>query len=272
MIRDLGSAFLDGALDWLNSKVLGLAAFLIGVVNDHVITFFENSAINQFLNFSTWINTFVFCIALVVVIVDIAEEKVSGKSVYFAVAFTNIAKAFSFALLARWIAVWSMELSSKITSYFGISLSASTFSLHVNNIITSIPGSDAVIVSVHLLMMLIIIIAVLVFMVMSLKRFGTMFIHIFTAALYIPDIMRGDTTKMGEWLRQMIAIVLTYVFIYLLFFLGSGFLNADNVLLCLACWITMPAVSKILNKFGWSNGSQGNFGAMAIQTGAMLIR
>lgn len=41
MIRDLGSAFLDGALDWLNSKVLGLAAFLIGVVNDHVITFLK---------------------------------------------------------------------------------------------------------------------------------------------------------------------------------------------------------------------------------------
>ncbi|MCI9642472.1 MAG: hypothetical protein HFJ98_06765 [Eubacterium sp.] len=273
MIKALGTAFLDNALDWANTKILQFAAFLIRLINKYVLDFFENNSINQFLNFSTWINTFIFCISLIIVLVDVAEERTSGKPVYGSVIFTNTVKAFAFAQFARWLAVWSMDLSNKITSYFGISLSADTFSLRINNFIAAlIPGSTEITVLIHLIMMLIIIVAVLIFMVMALKRFGTMFIHIFTSALYISDIMRGDTTKMGEWLRQMTAIVLTYVFIYLLFFLGCFFFNSDDILLSLACWITMPFVSKILNRFGWSNGSQGNFGAMAIQTGVMMIR
>ena len=124
----------------------------------------------------------------------------------------------------------------------------------------------------NIIFWLIILIATIYFAVTSLKRFGEMFVHILTSALYIPDILRGDTTKMGDWLRQMLSIVLTYMIIYILFFLGCGFFDSDNVILSLVCWLTMPSVSKILNKFGWSSGTQGNFGAIALQTGAMMIR
>lgn len=272
MLGPFANGFFDYGLDWLNSKIIQFAAFLIKMINNYVLVFFENNTINQFLNFSTWINTFIFCVCSIVVLVDIAEEKASGKPIYGAVAFTNIVKAFAFAQFARWIAVWSMEISNTITSYFGVSLSADNFSLRINDFITTLSVSTDILVLIHIVMMLIIIISVLVFMVMALKRFGTMFVHIFTSALYVPDIMRGDTTKMGEWLRQMTSIVLTYVFVYVLFFLGCSFFNSDDILLSLACWITMPFVSKILNRYGWSNGSQGNFGAMALQTGVMMIR
>lgn len=273
MATYLASEFFAALQDWLNSLIMGCAVFLIDFMNTYVISFFEVGAITQFLNFSTWINILVFAVCFVVVAVDIAEEKVSGKPVYFAVAFTNIAKSFAFSLLARWIAVWSMEISSKITTYFGLSLKPDSFETSVKSLISSIINPDMAAADfLNTIFVLVVTIAVVVFCVNSLKRFGEMFIHIFTSALYIPDIMRGDTTKMGEWLRQMTAIVLTYIFIYIMFFLGCGFFNADNILMCLACWITMPAVSKILNKYGWSSGSQGNFGAMAIQTGALMIR
>lgn len=273
MIFDIASSFFSALLDFLNTQITDFAAFAISFMNKYVLSFFSVNVINQFLDFSTWVNILVFAVSFIVVAVDIAEEKVSGKPVYFAVAFTNIAKAFAFALLARWIAVWSMEIANTITTYFGLTLNPDSFALSVQNILKSMltPGIE-ITATLNLLFMLVVIIAILVFCVNSLKRFGEMFIHIFTSVLYIPDIMRGDTTKMGEWLRQMIAIVLTYFFIYIMFFLGCGFFNADNILLCLACWITMPAISKILNKFGWSSGSQGNFGAMALQTGVLLIR
>lgn len=166
-----------------------------------------------------------------------------------------------------------MELAYRITSYFGISLSADQLNQSAGEIIASIVGSDTNAADLlNLIFVIVILFAVLVFAVSSIKRSGEMFVHIFTSALYVGDIMRGDTSKMGDWLRQMLSITLTYLFIYILFFLGCGFFNADNIIFCLACWLTMPAVSKILNKYGWSSGSQGNFGAMAIQTGAMMIR
>ena len=273
MVNFLASEFFIAFLDWLNTQIMGVAVFVINFINKYVLSFFEVKAINQFLNFSTWINVLVFCVTFIVVAVNIAEEKVSGKPVYYSVVFTNIAKAFAFSMLARWVAVWSMEIANKITTYFGLTLDPDGFALSIRNILASIISEDIEAADfLNLIFMIIVIIAVLVFCVNSLKRFGEMFIHIFTSVLYIPDIMRGDTTKMGDWLRQMTSIVLTYIFIYIMFFLGCGFFNADNVLMCLACWLTMPAVSKILNKYGWSSGSQGNFGAMAIQTGAMLIR
>lgn len=272
MLATIVNDFLDSAIDWLNSQILGLAAWLIGFLNDNVLSFFENNIIMQFLEFSTWLNLFVFGVSFVVVLVDIAEEVISEKPVYYGVVFANTLKAFSFAVFARWIAVWSMDLANEITTAFGISISADSFSLHASNINSMLVGINVLSVFVPILLLIVVIIAVIIFMVMALRRFSTMFVHIFTAMLYIPDIMRGDTTKMGDWLRQMISIVLTYIFIYLLFFLGCVFFYEENILMTLACWLGMPVVSRVLNKFGWSSGSQGSFGAMAIQTGAIMIR
>ena len=273
MVESIVFQFLTGLLDWLNAKLIGVAAFAINFVNNYVLSFFEVKAINLFMNFSSWINLLVFGVCFIVIAVDIAEERVSGKPVYYAVAFSNIAKAFVFALCARWIGIWSMELAYRITSYFGISLSADQLNQSASEIIEEIIGSNVGAADfLSLIFIIIILFAVLYFAVSAIKRSGEMFVHIFTSVLYIGDIMRGDTTKMGDWIRQMLSITLTYLFIYVLFFLGCGFFNADNIIFCLACWLTMPAVSKILNKYGWSSGSQGNFGAMALQTGALMIR
>ena len=269
-------------LDWINTILVHLAVFVINFLNNYVISFFDIKAVVLFLNFGTWINVLVFAVYLIVVIVDIAEEKMSDKPVNYGVVFTNALKAFSFALLARLIGEWSMELSNTITSIFGLQLQPDTTALSINRIITKIgtyelpipmPVPDIHIADFfNIIFWLIILIATIYFAVTSLKRFGEMFVHILTSALYIPDILRGDTTKMGDWLRQMLSIVLTYMIIYILFFLGCGFFDSDNVILSLVCWLTMPSVSKILNKFGWSSGTQGNFGAIALQTGAMMIR
>lgn len=270
------------SLDWINTILVHLAVFVINFLNNYVISFFDIKAVVLFLNFGTWINVLVFAVYLIVVVVDIAEEKMSDKPVNYGVVFTNALKAFSFALLARLIGEWSMELSNTITSIFGLQLQPDTTALSINRIITKIgtyelpipmPVPDIHIADFfNIIFWLIILIATIYFAVTSLKRFGEMFVHILTSALYIPDILRGDTTKMGDWLRQMLSIVLTYMIIYILFFLGCGFFDSDNVILSLVCWLTMPSVSKILNKFGWSSGTQGNFGAIALQTGAMMIR
>ena len=279
VVSSLASYFFNSFIDWLEKQLLALSAFGISFINNYVLSFFENDVIDAFMNFSTWINIFVFCISLLVVIVDIAEEKASDKPVYWSVVFTNVAKSFAFANFARWIAVLSMELSNKITSYFGISLNGSNFQNDISEltriILSLSPIGQTISVNktiINIIFLLAVLIAVIYFAFSSLKRFGTMFVHIFTSALYIPDVTRGDTTKMGEWFRQMSAIVLTYVFIYILFFIGAGFFSDQNIIPCLACWLAMPMVSKILNKYGWSSGTQGSFGAIAAQVGMVAIR
>ncbi len=273
VVTNIAGYFFNSLIDWLKKKLLALSAFAISFINNYVLSFFENEIIDAFMDFSTWINYFVFGVALLVVIVDIAEEKASDKPVYWSVVFTNVAKAFAFAGFARWLAVLAMELSNKITTYFGITIDANNFELSIDEIINAVIGSNIAIKALlNVIFLIIILFSVIFFAVSSLKRFGVMFVHIFTAALYIPDILRGDTTKMGDWFRQMASIVLTYVFIYILFFLGASFFGADHIVPCFACWLAMPAVSKILNRYGWTSGTQGNFGSIAAQVGIMAIR
>ena len=273
IVTGIAGYIFNSFIEWLEEKTLSLAAFAISFINKYVLSFFENEVIDAFMDFSTWINFFVFAISLLVVIGDIEEEKASDKPVYWSVVFTNTAKAFAFAGLARWIAVLSMEVSNKITTYFGLSIDVDDFELNINRIIdTVIRPEMGMKMLLNTIFLIVILFAVIFFAVSSLKRFGIMFVHIFTSALYIPDIIRGDTTKMGEWFRQMTAIVLTYVFIYILFFIGAGFFSADNIVPCFACWLAMPAVSKVLNRYGWTSGTQGNFGSIAAQIGVMAIR
>lgn len=273
IVNGIAGYFFNSFIDWLEEKILALAAFAISFINKYVLSFFDNEIIDAFMDFSTWINYFVFAVALVVAIVDIAEEKASDKPVYWSVVFTNTAKAFAFAGLARWIAILSMEISNDITTYFGISLDVDSFELNAERIVNSILGMESIHRALFSVIFLIVILfAAVFFAVSSLKRFGVMFVHIFTSALYIPDVLRGDTTKMGEWFRQMASIVLTYVFIYILFFLGASFFGGENLVPCLACWLAMPAVSKVLNRYGWTSGTQGNFGSIAVQAGMMAIR
>lgn len=267
--------FFDSFLDWFNTQAIGIAAFIISFVNKYILSFFEISAVNQFMNFSTWINGIVFAVSFIVVAADIAEEKVSDKPIMYSVVFTNVGKALLFSVFARYLGQWSMELANAITSFFGINLQADKMSSSISEIIlqigTGVFEIQSAVPFLNLVFLIVLIVALVYFAVTSLRRFGEMFVHILTSALYIPDIMRGDTTKMGDWLRQMISIVLNYVIIYILFFLGCGFFDTDNVLVCLSFWLTMPVVSKLLNKFGWSSGTQGQFGAMAMQTGMLAV-
>lgn len=267
--------FFDSFLDWFNTQAIGIAAFIISFVNNYILSFFEISAVNQFMNFSTWINGIVFAVSFIVVAADIAEEKVSDKPIMYSVVFTNVGKALLFSVFARYLGQWSMELANAITSFFGINLQADKMSSSISEIIlqigTGVFEIQSAVPFLNLVFLIVLIVALVYFAVTSLRRFGEMFVHILTSALYIPDIMRGDTTKMGDWLRQMISIVLNYVIIYILFFLGCVFFDADNVLVCLSFWLTMPVVSKLLNKFGWSSGTQGQFGTMAMQTGMLAV-
>lgn len=258
-------AFFSFFTTWLKDQVVELCTFIIDTINKYIIGFFDNEYILQFLKFSTWLNVFIFVVALFVVLIDIVEEKTSGNPIAITDIFMNVFKAFAFAYFARWLAQGSMELIDKVLKALQFdSIHFDTFDNATKSILASL-GSSKILTVVFPIILLC---ACIVFFINSIKRFGTMFVHILTAFLYIPDIMRGNTVKMGEWLRQMLAISLTYAFTYLLFFLGCTFYIQLEYVLAIGMWLAMALVPKALNHFGWSSGSKGSFGGVV--QGAML--
>lgn len=254
-------AFFNFFTTWINNQVVGLCTFVIDTLNKYVIGFFDNMYILQFLIFSTWLNVFIFVVALFVVLIDIVEEKTSGNPIAITDVFTNIFKAFAFAYFARWLAQGSMELIDKVLKALQFdSINFGAFDSATKNILASFGAAAQK--NLTIVFVVVLLCACVVFFINSIKRFGTMFVHILTAFLYIPDIMRGNTVKMGEWLRQMLAISLTYAFSYLLFFLGCTFYLQLEYVLAIGMWIAMALVPKTLNQFGWSSASKGSFGGV----------
>lgn len=266
------NAFFSYFVEWLNSLAVGLCETTVEFINKYIIGFFSNSSIELFLSFSTWLNVFLFCVCFLVVAVDLAEEKSSDNPIMWGNVFGNIMKAFLFAMFARWIAVASIELVEKITAAFEFSISSQQTQATIGDILVKMAVPAKIQLIVSSIFYLALLCACIYFFISALKRFGVMFIHIFQSFLYIPDIMRGNTVKMGEWLRQMVSIALTYGFTYILFFLGCYFFNGSDFLISIAMWISMPMVPKVLNHFGWSSGTTGNFGSTALYTGSTLIQ
>lgn len=152
-------------------------------------------------------------------------------------------------LMAPDLAIIAMQLS--VTATGQMSIDYDTFRAQANGVLL-----DTAVISI------IVLIATVAFFVYTLFAVGGIFIQAATVFLYVPDIMRGKDTAMGEWIRQTVAILLTFLFRHLLFVIGLAAALSGDVITMAVAWITMFSVAKLLQKFGASSG----FGGMVSRT------
>lgn len=245
---------MNSLQSWVQTQLLNLCSALIGLVNSGTSGFWNQPLIQCFLQFSKWVNIVVFTVATLFMLFDMAEEFASSKEVDFSVVFTNALKAMLFVEFNSLLAQLSMDLGDILTSslHFTITAQPNTILQILNGLSV---GAAAILWTS--LMLVVILIAVIVFFFMSVARYGAMFLLILSSSLYIPDILRGDTTSLGSWLRQMVAIAGTYIFQYICFYGGLYYLLQSNIVMCAILWTGMFSASKILQKFGYSTGTKG---------------
>lgn len=217
--------------------------FVLSISND----FFHNDIISLFIDIAYYFNIVILVISLVFLFFDIVEER--GK-VDFAMVFSNVAKGFIFVFINKYIGLLVFELANTFAKSLNFGTLPSDFLdiIMNSNLITSLFSS--------LLILVIMIIAMLCFAIMTMLRCGTIFVLIMTSGFYISDIIRGETTKIGEWLRQVIGNSTTYLIQYILFYLGLLFLSSGKYISTFTLWATMFIVSKILVKFNMSTGTK----------------
>lgn len=265
-------AAIESTTQAISDKFYEFIVDIITVVFQWVIGstsgFWANSSITQVIGFAQWTARVVFIVTLVVVVLDIAEDFTSGKQVYTSIIATNIAKGMGFVEVAPVLARFSIELSDKMVGRFNLSSQMRG----LNNIYDMI--EDASGGAIALITAIVVLIACIAFLVMVLKRFGMMLVQILTCCLFVPSIMRGDTTAMGSWLRQTIAIAITFFCQYLLFYLGIFFWISRDTLIAFGLWLSMGMVTRLLDKFGLSSGTGGVFGSVtsAAQTIASIAK
>ena len=259
-------AFFDFAFGFFQQHLLSLTQEIIQVVLSVSDDFWGNPIILYLLSFSSWINGVVLAVSLLFLIFDIVEEA-GGRGVDWGMVFGNLFKALVFVFCNRWLALLTMYLGNMLVE--NIDLRAGLLDLQ-GNLGQMIGKTVSGILAPVTLILLLIVSGI--FFVVALRRFGAMLLHIFTSAFYSADIVRGDTTKMGEWLRQMVAISCTFVFQYLFYYLGVLFTSNGNYIMGITFWICVPMVSRTLQRYGYSTGTSGTLSAVGRIAGQGLSR
>lgn len=246
LITQATDSFLSSFVIKSKEMMLEFLLSLIEMINTHLMNLFETPIIRDFVSMGTTIGRFLFAATLIILLIDIVEEAGSMKNDQFKAIewptiFFNMVKAVVFIEAAPQLSIIALRM---------ISISVGEFdpSPYLNSIIN---------MDINMFGMAIAIIAVGGFTLLTILRFGAILIQAFSVFLYVPDIVRGHTTSMGTWIRQTVAILLTYFLQYVLFFIGLvSYFNTETITAYLL-WLTMLYVSKYLDKFGMSSGIKG---------------
>lgn len=251
--------------DFYLSMLQDFADSVIDLVLQIVDGFWQNNLLEAFLNFSVAINIVVMVVSILILCFDIAEE---SKPIIWKQIFANLFKGGLFTLFSRYIGMLCLTLSNLIVKYLQIDVDQSA----LWNVPLMVPSSA---ISASVIWLLILVISFVAFGVVCVMRNASMFVLMMSSALYIPDIVRGDTAKMGDWIRQVIAVSLTFVFQYILFCIGVGGCISYEPITALTGLVGIFSVPKVLQKFGYSSGVTGIFssaGNAAMQVGKMFIK
>lgn len=238
----------------IKNALLDICQQIMTLIAAGTANFWNDPMIKAFLSFSQWANMVVFTVSVIFMLFDIGEELASGKGVDYGIVFTNILKALLFVSLNSTLAQMAMLLSDTVTTKLDFKITTKA-----SNIFDTLNAAYSGSLPFLIVMLIVILIACLVFFVMAVMRYGSMFVLILSSSFYITDILRGDTTSLGSWLRQMIAVAGTYIFQYITFYLGLYYLVQNNIVMCAVCWAGMGNAGKVLQKFGFSSGTKGVF-------------
>lgn len=229
------------------------------------VTFFDSAFVSQTLTFTKGIAWLILGAAFIITLLDIGEElggyRPGSGGIEVTTIFTNFIKAIAFVLMAPDLAVIAMRLAATTTGQMTIDYN--TFRSEVTAYLID-----------SALLAIVVLIAAVAFFVYTLFAVGGIFVQAATVFLYVPDVMRGKETAMGEWIRQTVAILLTFLFRHLLFVVGlAAALSGDMITMAVA-WITMFSVAKLLQKFGASSGFGGmvSHAASAGQSFVSVVR
>lgn len=246
----------------IKNAMLDICQQIITLIGTGTSTFWTQSLVMDFLDFSKWANYVVFGVTLLFMLFDIGEEIASGKDVDLGIVFTNSVKAMVFVNFNSIIAITCMQLGDIITSSLNFKLPTDQNAMEKALSGIGISSANFIIV-----VALAILIACLVFFVMSVMRYGAMFVQILASSFYIPNILRGETQAMGDWMRQTVAIAGTYTFQYVTFYCGLYYLLQYNVIICAIFWAGMMSAGKVLQKFSYSTGTKGVFSSLGSAAG-----
>lgn len=242
------AAFFKYLWTLLCESIIKFIMDVISIINTNLLNAFSIPVISDFIFLGIRLGEILYAATFIILLMDIAEEASSMKSDQFkaiewTTIFANLVKAFIFVEAAPRLAIMSMQTGARLVKEFDPSS-------YLNFINSTAPH-------LGLIGLLIMLVGVVGFALITMMRFAAMLIQAFSAFLYIPDIVRGHTTSMGDWIRQAVCICLTFFLQQVLFFMGIVCFYSSDVIPACMLWLGMFYTPVFLGKYGMSSGVTG---------------
>ena len=196
------------------------------------------------------VSILVWAVSLIIVIQDVLEAISEEKRVYLGSVIGDSLKAVVFSQASPFLGILVIKFLFQIMALlnWSDSLVASW-----TDLVAETAGFS------RIMGILITVIASGYFFLCTIKNSGLFFVMLLLCPLYVPAITRGDHSAMGGWIRQALAILLTYFFNYLILLHRPVFCFVQGDLFQCPSSLGQLCLQspRLLDKFGFSSGSGG---------------
>ena len=265
-LREAIPSLLDSVVGWITNLIVDslmkVYTFALQFTTVPFNDYWGDPLIQAAIRFSQWVAFGVMGISILFMIIDYAEDIAAKSSISISEMVMNIIKGFVFCLIAPQMSILAITLGSQLAEMLNLTSMVGS--------VSAPPVVDPTAIT-YVLWILVCLIAFVVFLFITARQYGMMLIQIMTYALYVPGVVRGDTQSMGAWMRQTVAITVTYLCQYFLFYLGMVFTTLNSPIGTLVCWTGMASAAKVLNKFGLSAGFGGGTQALSLAGQALRV-
>ena len=248
-------AFLDyikEATSWIFETILSgtldICTNMVQWCASASVSFWDASLVNTLLQAGAGVSILVWAVSLIIVIQDVLEAISEEKRVYLGSVIGDSLKAIVFSQASPFLGILVIKFLFQIMALLNWSDSLVANWQSMIAVATGFSGILGIIITV---------IASVYFFYASIKNSGLFFIMLLLCPLYVPAITRGDHSAMGGWIRQALAILLTYFFNHLIYYIGLFLFVQGDLFSAVIPWAALFTIPRLLDKFGFSSGSGG---------------
>ena len=189
-------------------------------------------------------------LSIIFLLKDIKEQ--SGK-VDYKIVFLSLIKGFFFATSIHYLAGYIFIVAQEFVNSLNLYIDPSDV-VNMETSILDILGITKVNVMIQLLLFIAVLVAFIAFFISTIISVSSIFILIISSFIYVPFVVRGDTSKVSEWYTSLASISITYVLRYICFYMGI-YMMIEKRFASIIVLTSVFIIPKVLQKFGHSSGT-----------------
>lgn len=262
-----------------------LSQLLVFLAGNLPSDFFDNQYISTSLDYFQSLGWIIFAIASLFMVFSVAEKRSAGEFVNPTTVFGNWVRALMMVVFSRPLVVYFFVLCRNIAfALVGNILAQAekakvpTFSsnviLNVFDLITH--GMQAM--TAQGIVFFFMLVATIVLTVQLMRIFAILYVQIVGGYLSVVDLMLGDGGVFYGWMRDVIAVSVTFMLQYMMFIGGTVIVDTASFSSLAACAagvvlvVGSTAVPTALKRYGFNYGGPSIGGSMAgLSRGAMSV-